>query len=56
MLLLAAESLPEGQDWTYESKLDGYRALAIKTKAKVQLLAVDYSRVRNKFVREDRGC
>lgn len=31
MLLLRAERLPEGPDWLYELKLDGYRALAIKS-------------------------
>src|ERR1700676_4616857 len=31
MLLLATETLPEGPEWTDELKLDGYRALAIKT-------------------------
>jgi ATP-dependent DNA ligase len=31
MLLLRAEWLPEGPDWLYELKLDGYRALAIKS-------------------------
>jgi hypothetical protein len=30
MLLLRAERLPEGPDWLYELKLDGYRAVAIK--------------------------
>jgi ATP-dependent DNA ligase len=30
MLLLAAETLPEGADWSYELKLDGYRALAVQ--------------------------
>jgi ATP-dependent DNA ligase len=29
MMLLAAETLPEGSDWAYELKLDGYRALGI---------------------------
>jgi len=28
--------LPEGAEWLYELKLDGYRALAIKAAAKVQ--------------------
>jgi ATP-dependent DNA ligase len=28
MLLLSSETLPEGPSWTYELKLDGYRALA----------------------------
>lgn len=37
MLLLRGESLPEGPNWIYELKLDGYRALAIKTSGKVQL-------------------
>jgi DNA ligase D-like protein (predicted ligase) len=37
MLLLAANALPEGADWVYEAKLDGYRALAIKSDKKVQL-------------------
>ena len=37
MLLLRSETLPEGPDWIYELKLDGYRALAIKTGRKVQL-------------------
>jgi DNA ligase D-like protein (predicted ligase) len=37
MLLLAAETLPEGARWTYELKLDGYRAIAIKTGGTVRL-------------------
>jgi DNA ligase D-like protein (predicted ligase) len=37
MLLLRAERLPEGPDWLYELKLDGYRAMAIKSGGKVQL-------------------
>jgi len=37
MLLLRASDLPEGADWEYEPKLDGYRALAIKTGGKIQL-------------------
>ena len=37
MLLLRTEKLPEGLDWLVELKLDGYRALAIKTAGKVQL-------------------
>jgi bifunctional non-homologous end joining protein LigD len=35
--------LPEGENWQYEVKLDGYRALAIKEKSRVQL----YSRRTN---------
>ena len=37
MLLLSSESLPEGPDWMYELKLDGYRAIAFKTDSAVQL-------------------
>ena len=37
MLLQRTERLPEGPDWLYELKLDGYRALAIKTGGKLQL-------------------
>jgi bifunctional non-homologous end joining protein LigD len=37
MLCLAASSLPRGHQWQYELKLDGYRALAIKTAGQLQL-------------------
>jgi bifunctional non-homologous end joining protein LigD len=37
MLLLRTEKLPEGPDWLYELKLDGYRAMAVKSGSKVQL-------------------
>jgi ATP-dependent DNA ligase len=29
MLLLSKDRLPDGPDWLYEIKLDGYRAIAI---------------------------
>jgi DNA ligase D-like protein (predicted ligase) len=37
MLLLRTSELPEGDNWLYEVKLDGFRALAIKTRGTVQL-------------------
>jgi DNA ligase D-like protein (predicted ligase) len=37
MLLLRAEKLPQGMEWTYEIKLDGYRAIAFRAAGKVQL-------------------
>ena len=37
MLLLRTHALPEGKNWLYELKLDGYRAIAIKSGDKVQL-------------------
>lgn len=37
MLLRPAETLPEGPGWTYELKLDGYRALGIKSGGTVRL-------------------
>jgi DNA ligase D-like protein (predicted ligase) len=37
MLLLRKDCLPHGREWLYEIKLDGYRALGIKTRGKVQL-------------------
>ena len=37
MLLLRTEALPEGPDWLYELKHDGYRSLAVKTGGTVNL-------------------
>lgn len=37
MLLLRADSLPEGPRWEYQLKLDGYRAVAFKTQGIVHL-------------------
>ncbi|HLK66729.1 MAG TPA: non-homologous end-joining DNA ligase [Bryobacteraceae bacterium] len=37
MLLATASTLPEGGNWSYEVKLDGYRAVAFKSNGKAQL-------------------
>ena len=37
MLLLRADSLPNGEQWLYELKLDGYRAIAFKKNGAVHL-------------------
>ena len=37
MLLLKTDRLPDDPAWTYELKLDGYRAIAFKRDGKVQL-------------------
>lgn len=37
MLLLRTESLPSGDQWVYELKLDGYRAIAFKTNGAIHL-------------------
>ena len=37
MLILAVTALPEGPEWLYEVKFDGYRARGIKPVGRVQL-------------------
>ena len=45
MECLAVTKLPDGPEWVYEIKLDGYRAVAIKSDGKLNLI----SRRRNSF-------
>jgi len=37
MLLLRKDTLPEGNGWEYQLKLDGYRAIAFKSGGKLRL-------------------
>ena len=37
MAAQVVQRLPEGDDWTYELKFDGYRALIIKDEQRVEL-------------------
>jgi ATP-dependent DNA ligase len=39
MLAVAVNRLPEGQAWSYELKLDGYRAIGLKADGQVRLLS-----------------
>src|SRR5688572_4798156 len=39
MAALLVDSLPTGDEWLYEAKFDGYRALALKDGATVKLLS-----------------
>ena len=48
MLARLVRTLPEGPEWEYELKLDGYRLQAIKDADKVRL----YSRRGNDFTRK----
>jgi len=48
MLARLVRTLPEGRDWEYELKLDGYRLQAVKDGEKVRLL----SRRGNDFTRK----
>jgi bifunctional non-homologous end joining protein LigD len=39
MLASRAAQLPEGEQWSYEVKWDGYRTLAVKDGARVTVLS-----------------
>src|SRR6476659_7579394 len=43
------EKLPEGDNWVYEIKFDGFRGLAIKNGSAVQLLSRNNKNLGSKF-------
>lgn len=49
MLALPAAAVPEGADWQYEIKLDGYRTLAVKKDSDVTLFSRRGNRVNSKY-------
>ena len=42
MLVLRGETLPEGEQWLYEIKFDGYRVLGVKSGGITRLSIANY--------------
>ena len=42
-------TLPEGSDWTYEVKLDGYRAIGVKTSCETILYSRNHKNFNKRF-------
>ena len=49
MLLLRSETLPDGAEWLIELKLDGYRALGIKSGGRLQLRSRNNNDFNNRY-------
>ena len=49
MECLPVSKLPEGPQWVYEIKLDGYRAVAVKTSGKVTLFSRNQKPLNKRF-------
>jgi bifunctional non-homologous end joining protein LigD len=49
MKALPVRELPEGSDWIYESKFDGYRALAFKAGKEVHLVSRNQNRLDSNY-------
>src|SRR5580765_2094275 len=49
MMAVSASALPEGEDWTYEVKWDGYRAQAVKNGATVSLASRNLKNITKQY-------
>ncbi|MGH9142957.1 MAG: ATP-dependent DNA ligase, partial [Vicinamibacterales bacterium] len=49
MMAVSAAALPEGNDWSYEVKWDGYRAQAIKHFQSVSLASRNLKNITRQF-------
>ena len=49
MMAVSASALPEGEDWTYEVKWDGYRAQAVKNGSSVSLASRNLKNLTRQF-------
>jgi bifunctional non-homologous end joining protein LigD len=49
MMAVSASALPEGEDWTYEVKWDGYRAQAVKNGTTVSLASRNLKNLTRQF-------
>jgi bifunctional non-homologous end joining protein LigD len=49
MLAKASDRVPEGEQWQYEIKLDGYRGLVVKRGAKVDIFSRRNNRMNTKY-------
>jgi ATP-dependent DNA ligase len=59
MLCLATAKLPDGPEWQYELKLDGYRGIGIESKNRALLLSrngKDFTRRFPAIARASRDC
>ncbi len=49
MQCLPVAKLPEGPNWEYEVKFDGYRALGIKSRGRVRLMSRNENDLADRF-------